>query len=67
MWQIHKLSHKKKTVEEEHKGFKFTGPIRPSPYSFTGRREVPTEIVKPDYVKNKMGAPNSDFQRVKDK
>lgn len=58
MWPMHKLSHKKKAPEEEHKGFKFTGPLRPFPYSFQGRREVPAEIVKPDYVRNKMGAPN---------
>lgn len=67
MWPIHKLSHKKKDPEEEHKGFKFTGPLRPYPYSFTARREVPADIPTPDYVKNSMGAPNADFQRLKDK
>lgn len=68
MWPVHKLSHvKKDTTKETHFGFKFTGPLRPFPYSFQGRREVPTEIPKPDYVKNSMGAPNADFQRLKDK
>jgi methionyl aminopeptidase len=28
---------------------------------------VPSEVVKPDYAKNSTGAPNADFQRVKDK
>jgi len=48
---MHKLTHTKK-VDTGESGFKFTGPMRPFPYSFVGRREVPTEIVKPDYVKN---------------
>lgn len=61
MWPIHKLSHVKQDVEKQHSGFKFTGPLRPFPYTFTGRREVPSEIVKPDYARNSTGAPNADF------
>lgn len=52
MWPMHKLSHKIQDPVKKHTGFKFTGPLRPSPYSFTGRREVPSEITKPDYAKN---------------
>ena len=39
-------------VEKLESGFKFTGPMRPSTYSFTGRRSVPDEIKKPDYAKH---------------
>jgi len=48
---MHKLSHKKRdeTIES---GFKFTGPLRPFPYSFTGKRDVPDDIKAPDYAKS---------------
>lgn len=55
LWGLHKLAHKKRDDKIES-GFKFTGPLRPFPYSFVGKREVPEEIKKPDYAKT--GAPN---------
>jgi len=55
---MHKLSHKKRD-ETIEKGFKFTGPLRPFPYTFTGKREVPEHIKRPDYAKN--GQPNQHF------
>ena len=66
LWNMHKLTHKKRD-EKIESGFKFTGPLRPYPYSFTGRREVPSEIKRPDYVKNSQGAPSAEFQRIADK
>jgi len=45
------MSHKKRD-EKIESGFKFTGPMRPSTYSFTGKRKVPDEIKKPDYAKH---------------
>jgi len=66
LWNMHKMAHKKRD-EKIESGFKFTGPLRPHPYSFTGRREVPTDIVKPDYAKNNQGAPNASFQQLMDK
>ena len=51
LWVMHKLSHKKRD-ETIEKGFPFTGPLRPFPYSFTGKREVPDHIKKPDYAKS---------------
>ena len=60
LWPMHKLVHKKRD-EKIETGFKFTGPLRPYPYSFTGRRPVPDDIKKPDYAKNSQGAPNRSF------
>ena len=48
-----------KREEKVESGYKFTGPLRPFPYSFTGKRKVPAEIKKPDYAKS--GAPNQHF------
>ena len=53
---MHKLVHTKRD-EKIEAGFKYTGPMRPFPYSFTGRREVPEEIKRPDYARNNQGAP----------
>ena len=53
-WKFHKLSHKKKE-ENKDSGF-YTGPMRPYPYSFKGKRAVPAEIHKPDYATT--GQPN---------
>ena len=39
--------------------------MRPFPYSFKGRREVPDHIKKPDYAKS--GQPNAHFQQMADK
>jgi len=58
MWSLHKLCHKKRDQAIQD-GFKYTGPLRPFPYSFVGKREVPDHIKKPDYVKT--GAPNMEF------
>ena len=55
---MHKLAHVKRE-EKIESGFKFAGPLRPSPYSFIGHREVPETIKKPDYAKT--GAPNASF------
>jgi hypothetical protein len=57
---MHKLTHKKRD-EKIETGFKFTGPLRPYPYSFAGRRKVPDHIKKPDYAKNSQGAPQRSF------
>jgi methionyl aminopeptidase len=54
-----------KREEKIESGFKFTGPLRPFPYSFTGHRKVPDHIKKPDYAKT--GAPNASFQSLADK
>jgi len=58
LWGLHKLVHKKrdKLIED---GFKYAGPLRPFPYSFTGRREVPDGIDLPPYAKT--GQPNASF------
>lgn len=58
LWKFHKMAHTKRE-EKVESGFKYTGPLRPFPYTFTGRREVPAEIKKPDYAKT--GAPNQHF------
>jgi len=50
-------AHSQKRDEKIETGFKFTGPLRPYPYSFAGRRKVPDHIKKPDYAKNSQGAP----------
>ena len=50
LWPMHKLSHKKRD-EKIESGFRFRGPMRPFPYSFTGHRAVPDHIKKPDYGK----------------
>ena len=54
-WNFHKLLHKKKE-EVKDDGYKYSGPIRPFPYSFTGRRKIPDNIKKPDYAGS--GQPN---------
>ena len=54
-----------KREEKIESGFKFTGPLRPFPYSFTGKRAVPDAVKKPDYAKT--GAPNTHFQALADK
>lgn len=59
MWKMHKMVHQKRE-EKIETGFKFTGPLRPFPYSFTGHRKVPGHIKRPDYAKT--GAPNASFQ-----
>lgn len=48
-WNFHKLLHKKKD-EVKDDGFKYSGPMRPFPYTFTARRNVPGHIKKPDYA-----------------
>lgn len=64
MWKMHKMVHQKRE-EKIESGFKFTGPLRPFPYTFTGHRPVPDHIKKPDYAKT--GAPNQSFQQLADK
>ena len=46
---MHKLSHKKRE-EKIETGFRYRGPMRPFPYSFSKHREVPSHIKKPDYA-----------------
>jgi methionyl aminopeptidase len=57
------MVHKKRdeTIES---GFKYTGALRPFPYSFVGKRSVPDTTVGPDYAKT--GAPNTAFQQLAD-
>mmetsp|Transcript_18092 Transcript_18092/g.30889 ORF Transcript_18092/g.30889 Transcript_18092/m.30889 type:complete len:96 (-) Transcript_18092:876-1163(-) len=55
LWGLHKLAHKKRD-SVINDGFNYTGPLRPFPYSFAGKRPVPDSIRKPDYAKT--GAPN---------
>lgn len=43
--------------------FNFTGDLRPFPYSFTGRREVPKRIERPDYAES--GQPASTLASLK--
>ena len=50
-WAIHQLLHKKVGGTT----FKYTGTLRPYPYSFVGMRSVPAEIQGPDYAET--GAP----------
>lgn len=50
-WAIHQLLHKKVGGEK----FKYTGTLRPYPYSFVEMRKVPAEIQGPDYAET--GAP----------
>lgn len=49
-WKFHKMSHKKPEAIKDN-GI-YTGPLRPYPYSFKGRRHVPDEIKKTDYAKS---------------
>ena len=58
------MSHKKRDEKIED-GFKYSGPLRPFPYSFAGKREVPADIKRPDYAKT--GQPNIAFQMLADK
>ena len=44
------MSHKKRD-EKIEEGFNYTCPLRPFPYSFTGKRQVPDHIKAPDYAK----------------
>ena len=48
-WNLHKLVHTKRD-EIIESSFKFTGSLRPYPYSFTGQRPVPQRIKRPDYA-----------------
>lgn len=50
--------HKKK--EEVKDNYKYSGPLRPFPYTFQGRRKVPDHIKKPDYANT--GNPNMQKQ-----
>lgn len=61
LWKLHKLCHKKKE-EKAESGFKYTGPLRPFPYSFAGQRKVPDHIKRPDYAKT--GQPNTSKQQA---
>jgi methionyl aminopeptidase len=61
---MHKLLHKKRDLPQDD-GYKYSGPLRPYPYSFAGRRKVPDHIKKPDYWNT--GNPNSQRQQVADK
>ena len=45
------MVHQKRDDKIES-GYKYTGPLRPFPYSFTGKRDVPDHIKKPDYAKS---------------
>ena len=56
---MHKLLHKKKEPVKED-GYKYSGPLRPFPYSFAGKRKVPDHIKKPDYWNT--GNPNMQKQ-----
>lgn len=47
-WGIHKQVHKQRDDLLEQ-AFDYTGKLRPFPYSFIGKREIPEEIKKPDY------------------
>lgn len=58
------MAHKKRD-EKIESGFKYSGPLRPFPYSFVGKREVPDSIKKPDYATT--GSPNAHFQELADK
>ncbi|CDW75830.1 methionine aminopeptidase 1 [Stylonychia lemnae] len=58
-WNFHKLLHKKKeTVKDD--GYKYSGPLRPFPYSFSGHRKVPDHIKKPEYAKSGLPKQASD-------
>ena len=59
LWSLHKLSHKKPDASagKAEDSYKYTGPLRPAPYSFKGHREVPEHIKRPDYAKS--GVPQS--------
>lgn len=61
---MHKLLHKKKE-EVKDDGYKYSGPMRPFPYSFTAKRKIPDHIKKPDYWNT--GNPNQQKQQVADK
>jgi methionyl aminopeptidase len=63
-WNFHKLLHKKKE-EVKDDGYKYSGPLRPFPRSFQGRRKVPDHIAKPDYANS--GNPNQQKQAIADK
>lgn len=58
------MVHQKREDKIES-GFKYTGPLRPFPYSFTGKRVVPKDMNKPDYATT--GAPSAHFQALADK
>jgi hypothetical protein len=48
MWSVHKILHKNTSETGATKGI-YTGTMRPFPYGFAGRREVPAFVDKPDY------------------
>jgi methionyl aminopeptidase len=54
-----------KPAEVKDDGYKYSGPLRPAPYSFQGKRQVPAHIKKPDYATT--GRPNMAFQALADK
>ena len=41
----------KKIEAPKSDGYKYSGPLRPFPYSFKGHRKVPETIKGPDYAK----------------
>lgn len=41
----------KKSDKPKDDGYKYSGPLRPFPYSFKGHRPVPEHIKKPDYAR----------------
>lgn len=51
--------HKKKE-EVKDDGFKYSGPMRPFPYSFKGHREVPKHIKRPEYAKSGIPHPRNE-------
>jgi len=53
--------HKKKDPVKDD-GYKYSGPLRPFPYSFTGHRPVPEHIKKPEYAKS--GQPKQVSDKV---
>lgn len=59
------MVHKKPDVAAKSEGYKYAGPLRPFPYSFAGRRNIPDKIKKPDYAKT--GQPNQHFQQLADR
>ena len=61
-WKFHKLAHSKPKDGSASQSSIYTGPLRPYPYSFKGKRNVPEEIKKPDYATT--GQPNQHFQTL---
>ena len=42
----------KKPEEPKKESYKYSGPLRPAPYSFRGHRKIPDHIKGPDYAKS---------------